>query len=125
MTCLDTSFLIALERRVPAAVGLMREWQGSSAPIVPMVVWMEYLAGLRPALWSEAQRIVSRSATLVPFGQAEAHRAAVLQQACVASGRRRQWTDLQVAATAVEAGVALVTLDADFLDIPGLDVMVP
>ncbi len=125
MTCLDTSFLIALERRVPAAVGLMQEWRGSSAPIVPAVVWMEYLAGLRPSLWLEAQRIVSRSATLVPFGEAEAHRAALLQQACLASGRRRQWTDLQIAATAVEAGVPLVTLDTDFRHIPGLDVVVP
>ncbi len=121
MAVLDTSFLIALDRREPGAQALMTQMQQEGAAVtVPAAVWLEYLVGVAPRVRELAANILSRAAEIVPFDQDLADRAVLLQDELLRSGRRLGWHDLQVAATALHRHDALVTLDQGFDEVAGL-----
>lgn len=124
MAVLDTSFLIALERGDEDAVRLHAQLQAEGESLyLPAAVWTEFLAGFPPA-----DRRVERTAlmgTLVfqPFDVADADIATDLQHRLTARGTRLSWHDLQVAATALRLGEALVTADETFAQVVGLRVL--
>ncbi len=126
MPVLDAAFLIAVERRHRAATALADRLAGAPRPIwIPAVAWMEYLSGFRTDEQASAVAILESIGTLAPFDQPVAQLAGVLQSGFLRSGRRMQWNDVQVAATALHLRDAVVTLDGDFSGIAGLEAIHP
>jgi predicted nucleic acid-binding protein len=121
---LDTSFLIALERDVVTAWGRMDALQTARSPLrVPAAVWVEYLFPMAPAERSRAVGVLEASVTFEPFTRALADEAARLQNVLREAGTLLGWHDLQVATTALHHGEAVVSNDAGFARVPGLETL--
>lgn len=90
--------------------------------LVPAIVWVEYLSGLRPANRTTMARSLERGASFIGFDRTIADEAIRLVHESAAMGRPMSWTDLQVAATARALHEELVSNDAIFDDIAGLTV---
>ena len=126
MAVLDTSYLIALSHKVPAAIRMQQRLEEGGDPLmVAAVSWMEFLAGIPDDRRAAAATLLGKAARLVPFEREAAEVAARIQHSLLVKGRRRGWNDLQVAATALVSGQPVVTMDRDFSGIPGLEVLKP
>lgn len=122
MATLDTSFLVAIERRSPAALKVLREIEASAAPSrVPAAVWTEYLSGMTPAKRARAVRTLEGSVTFEPFDRTLADEAARLQHELRRAGATLGWHDLQIATTALHYGEPVVSNDEAFDGVPGLE----
>jgi predicted nucleic acid-binding protein len=118
---LDTSVLVdALtgpRRSAPALRGAIE--QGERI-VLPSLVLYEWLRGPRRSEELAAQEALFPAAAALPFGPAEAARAAQLY-VTVPRPRGRE-IDLAIAACALVLGARLWTLNPrDFRDIPGLE----
>jgi predicted nucleic acid-binding protein len=126
MTVLDSSFLIEVERGTGPAMSLLRELETQADALrIPAAAWAEYLSTYAPTRRGKAVRELEASSTLEAFAREMADEAARLQSELMREGRGLAWHDLQVAATALYLRETLVTTDAAFRDLPGLDVRFP
>ncbi len=126
MAILDTSFLVAVERGNEDAIRLYSGMAAGNEPVrVPAAVWLEYLFPMSARQRAVAKRALRRASVFVPFDLPVAERAIQLQQERMRAGVRMGWHDIQVVATALHLGEPLVTLDRDFDDVPGLEVLQP
>ena len=121
MIVLDTSVLIdALSGPRRSAPALRRAIESGERVLLPSLVLYEWLRGPRRPEEVAAQEALFPAAVALPFGPAEAARAALLCVS-VARGRGRE-IDLAIAASALTLGARLWTLNPrDFRDLPGLE----
>ena len=126
MAVADASYLIGLQRHGAAAQRLQRRLEESGTPLrIPTMAWLELAWGLSPARRGDALAAYSATCSFLAFDMEIAVRAARVQDDAVSVGRRLDWPDLVVAATAASVGEPVVTLDGDFEGIPGLEVLRP
>lgn len=125
MILLDTSVLIdCLSGPRRSAPALRAAIEQAERVQVPTIVLYEWLRGPRLIEELAAQEALFPRALAVPFGPAEAARAAELYR--VVSRPRRREIDLAIAACALCHDAALWTLNAeDFEDVPDLSVHDP
>jgi predicted nucleic acid-binding protein len=118
---LDTSLLVdALSGPRRSAPALRRAIEGGERLLLPSLVLYEWLRGPRRAEELAAQEALFPAAASLPFGPAEAARAALLCLS-VPRGRGRE-VDFAIAACALTVGARLWTLSPrDFRDLPGLE----
>jgi predicted nucleic acid-binding protein len=116
----DTSALIdALTGPRRSLDALIRLTEQGHRLAVSSLVLYEWARGPRTTGDLDAQEALFPSETAVAFGPAEAARASALSRQ-VRTPRGRE-IDLAVAATAIEHGAAILTLNPeDFRDIPGV-----
>jgi predicted nucleic acid-binding protein len=121
MIVLDTSVLIdALTGPRRSAPALRQAIQEGERMQVPSLVLYEWLRGPRRAEELSAQEALFPAAVALPFGPAEAARAAKLYIS-LPRPRGRE-IDLAVAACALVLGARLWTLNPrDFRDVPNLE----
>jgi predicted nucleic acid-binding protein len=122
---LDTSVVIdALTGPRRSAPALRRAIASGQRLLLPSLVLYEWLRGPRLPEELLAQEALLPAATALPFGPAEAARAAQLYvQLPRARGRE---IDLAIAACALTLGARLWTLNPrDFRDLEGLDLYLP
>lgn len=118
---LDTSVLIDIFSDGAARTGIAMEQalDDGDRINVSMLVLYEWLRGRRREAELRAQEAFLPVSQVVPFGLAEAFRAALIFRAV--KRPRRRGVDLAIAACAIENRAALWTLNtADFADVPGL-----
>ncbi|MBI4394261.1 MAG: type II toxin-antitoxin system VapC family toxin [Euryarchaeota archaeon] len=124
MVVLDTSFLIAFERREPNAVALRDTFIEDAETLrIPAAAWVEFLYRFGPKERREAARVLSEATSFEAFTQELAHEAAEIQHELEKRGRTLAWHDLQVAATATTFREPLVTRDLAFDRMPGLEIV--
>lgn len=124
MAILDTTFLVAFERREPSAMRRSEALRDGASPLrVPAAVWIEYLASFSHAKRPAAARTLESSVLFEPLTRDIADGAARLQQELFTSGVRLPWHDLQVAATALHFNEPVVSNDAVFRRVPGVEVL--
>ncbi|MFP4067160.1 MAG: type II toxin-antitoxin system VapC family toxin [Spirochaetaceae bacterium] len=123
---LDTSVYGQPLKRHPVK-GVVERWQyvGDLSCCVSVFCELEVLQGLRTAGSQRLNRlyhtVLRDRIPVLPFTLAEASRYADLQAQFIAAGRTRPVIDLCIAATALEHGCIVATLNAkDFEGIPGL-----
>jgi predicted nucleic acid-binding protein len=123
---LDTSALIdALTGPRTSAPALREALELGERIRLPSIVLFEWLRGPRRAAELAAQEALFPSAAIIPFGLAEAAKAAELYRQVGKSARGRE-ADLAIAACAICHEATLWTLNVkDFHDIPGLRVFAP
>jgi len=122
---LDTSVLIdALTGPRRSAPALRRAIENGERLLLPSLVLYEWLRGPRLPEELAAQDALFPAAAALPFGPAEAARAAHLHVR-LRRGRGRE-IDLAIAACALTLGARLWTLNPrDFRDLEGLDLYPP
>ncbi len=125
MIVLDTSVLIdALTGPRRSAPALRRAIENGERLLLPSLVLCEWLRGPRLPEELAAQDALFPAAAALPFGPAEAARAAHLYVR-LRRGRGRE-IDLAIAACALTLGARLWTLNPrDFRDLEGLDLYPP
>jgi predicted nucleic acid-binding protein len=118
---LDTSVLIdALSGPRRSATRLRQPIADGERLLLPSLVLYEWLRGPRLPEELAAQEALFPASIAVPFGPAEAARAAQLYVS-LPKGRGRE-IDLAIAACALTLGARLWTLNPrDFQDVPGVD----
>jgi predicted nucleic acid-binding protein len=123
MIHLDTSALTDSLTGPKRSAPRLRELMAGPEPIaICTIVLFEWLRGPRLKEEIEAQEGLFPKVNTVPFGSAEAERAAELYRK-VNRPRGRE-ADLAIAACALAHGAQLWTLNrADFKDIPGLQLV--
>ena len=118
---LDTSAYSAFKRGHPDVVGHLRR---AREILLSCVVLGELLGGFEAGSQSRRNReelrlfFDSARVRLVPVGEATAERYARIYASLRAAGRPLPTNDLWIAATAMEHGAELVTLDRDFMHVP-------
>lgn len=120
MAVLDTSFLIDFEHGLPSALRQLEALEAAKEPLlVPALVALEFAGGSKePRRVWEALR---RAYTILDFTASTAERASLMAGLALREGRFPGWSDIQVAATALEHDEILVSGDtAGFGTIPGL-----
>jgi len=129
---LDTSVLVTAERhQFDVATYLQRERHqevGLSAVTVAELLLGAERASVPASRMRRAAFAdwIIQHLTVLPFGVAEARRHAELRGYLMRQGTMIGAHDLQIAATAIAGGHAVVTLDvADFSRVPGLEVIDP
>jgi predicted nucleic acid-binding protein len=122
---LDTSVLVdALCGPRRSAPGLRRAIEQSERILLPSLVLYEWLRGPRESEELAAQEALFPASMALPFGPAEATRAAQLYVS-LPRGRGRE-IDLAIAACALTLGARLWTLNRrDFRDLAGLELYPP
>lgn len=126
MTVLDTSFLIAATRGHPPAKARLKVAQENREKlVVPVVVLMEDLVGYPADEQPARTRLIADRLSIQPFDRAMAERAGMLQRIQIERGARLDWSDCQIAATALILGEPLLTYDHAFDGILGLKVERP
>lgn len=121
MIVLDTSVLIdALSGPRRSAPALRRAIERGERILLPSLVLYEWLRGPRRAEEIAAQEALFPASLALPFGPAEAARAAQIYVS-LPRGRGRE-IDLAIAACALTLGARLWTLNPrDFRDLAGLE----
>ena len=121
MIVLDTSVLVdALSGPRRSAPALRRAIEQGERILLPSLVLSEWLRGPRQSEELAAQEALFQASTALPFGPAEAARAAQLYIS-LPRGRGRE-IDLAIAACALTLGAPLWTLNPrDFRDLTGLE----
>lgn len=122
---LDTSVFIADEQGRPVETGKLPDEVAVSIVTVAEVLLGVHIAASEP---ERAQRIATLRAieaaySALPIDDAVAAAFAQLVAGARRAGRRPKVQDSWIAATAHAHGAAIYTQDADFDDIPGLDVV--
>lgn len=126
MIAVDTSFLVALDERHPAALDLERKLQEKGMDyLIPSPAWVEYLTGFSPKTTQAKARFLDKVAIFAPFDRSTAKEAVRLQRTLINKGKPLAWSDLYIAATALDHDVPLVTMDVGFDEVPGLEVLRP
>jgi len=122
---LDTSVLIDCLTGPKRSAPLLRKViEDGERLLLPSLVLYEWLRGPRLKAELDAQEALFPSQSAVPFGLAEATRAAALYRKL--QRPRGREIDLAIAATAICRECSLWTLNAvDFQDIPGLHLFTP
>jgi len=122
---LDTSVLVdALTGNRRSAPALRRAIEHGERILLPSLVLYEWLRGPRLPEELAAQEALFPATAALPFGPAEAARAAQLYVR-LRRGRGRE-LDLAIAACALTLGARLWTLDPrDFRDLEGLELYLP
>ena len=125
MIVLDTSILVdALTGPRRSAPALRQAIERGERLLVPSLVLYEWLRGPRLREELAAQDALFPAAAALPFGPAEAARAARLYVG-LPRGRGRE-IDLSIAACALTLGARLWTLNPrDFRDLEGLELFSP
>ena len=125
MIVLDTSVLVdALTGNRRSAPALRRAIEHGERILLPSLVLYEWLRGPRLPEELAAQEALFPATAALPFGPAEAARAAQLYVR-LRRGRGRE-LDLAIAACALTLGARLWTLDPrDFRDLEGLELYLP
>ena len=125
MILLDTSVLVdALTGPKRSAPALRRAIERGERVQLPTLVLYEWMRGPRIAQELAAQEALFPTASAIPFGPAEAAKAAAVYRA-VRAARGRE-LDIAIAACALTRDAVLWTLNArDFRDIPDLAVAAP
>lgn len=125
MILLDTSVVIdSLTGPRRSARALRRAIAQGERVVLCTLVLYEWLRGPRRAEELAAQEARFPREAVLPFGPAEAARAAELYQ--TSSGARGREIDLAIAACAISWDARLWTLNiADFADLPGLGLYRP
>lgn len=126
MIFLDTSALVDALTGLRASAPLLREaLELGERARLPTIVLFEWLRGPRRAAELAAQEALFPSAAAIPFGPAEAAKAAELYRRAGRSARGRD-ADIAIAACAICHDATLWTLNLkNFADLPGLRVMAP
>ena len=114
---LDTSAYSSFKRGHP---GVVRHLRNAQEILLPSIVLGELLAGFETG--SRAQRnreelrlfLGSPRVRLVPIGEATAERYAIIYASLRGMGQPIPTNDLWIAASVMEHGTELVTLDRDF-----------
>ena len=121
MIFLDTSVLVdALTGSRTSASTLRELLEGGERVRLPSIVLFEWLRGPRRANELAAQEALFPAATAIPFGSADAAKAAALYRGIGSRARRRD-ADIAIAACAICHDATLWTLNVkDFTDLPGL-----
>ena len=129
---LDTSVLVTAERHQFDLTSFLQQERHQTFGISAVTV-AELLLGAERAVAPNSR--IRRAAfadwiiqhvPVIPFGVTEARRHAELRGYLMRQGTMIGAHDLQIAATAIAGGHALVTLDiADFSRVPGLEVIDP
>ncbi len=125
MIVLDTSILVdALTGPRRSAPALRRAIEHGERLLLPSLVLYEWLRGPRVTEELAAQEALFPAASALPFGPAEAARAAQLYVR-LRRGRGRE-VDLAIAACALTLDARLWTLNPrDFRDLEGLELYLP
>ena len=127
MTCLDTTFLIDLQREMEAGrPGRAAQWirdNGEEEAGISAVAWGEFLEGLRershPILTELADRF-----SVWPVGEEAAEIYGRVVRGLRPQGRLVGSNDLWIACTALTRGAALLTRNVEEMArVPGLRVM--
>jgi predicted nucleic acid-binding protein len=114
---LDTSAYSAFKRGHPGVVGHLRR---AEEILLPSIVLGELLGGFEAGSRTKRKReelrlfLESSRVRAVSIGQATAERYAVIYSSLRAIGQPIPTNDLWIAASAMEQGTELVTLDHDF-----------
>ena len=114
---LDTSAYSAFKRGHPEIVGLLRR---AEEILLPAIVLGELLGGFEAGTRSRRNRdelrlfLESQRVHLASIGEATAERYAVIYASLRAAGQPIPTNDLWIAASTMEHGTELVTLDRDF-----------
>jgi len=117
---LDTSGYSAFKRGHSGVVAHLRR---AEEIVLPAIVLGELLGGFETGRQSRRNReeldLFRRSprVRLVPIGEATSERYAVIYAALRSAGRPIPTNDLWIAASAMEHGTELVTLDRDFIHV--------
>jgi tRNA(fMet)-specific endonuclease VapC len=118
---LDTSGYSAFKRGHPGVVGHLRR---AEEILLPTIVLGELLGGFETGRQSRRNReeldLFRRSprVRLVSIGEPTAERYAAIYATLRSAGRPIPTNDLWIAASAMEHGTELVTLDRDFAHVP-------
>jgi len=118
---LDTSAYSAFKRGHSGVVGHLRR---AEEILLPTIVLGELLGGFEAGRQSRRNREElalfrgSPRVRLAPIGEATAERYAVIYASLRSSGQPIPTNDLWIAASAMEHGTELVTLDRDFSHVP-------
>ena len=120
MILVDTSALVDALSGPKRSAAKLRAWiAGGERVSLAAIVLYEWLRGPRLPEEIDAQEALFPSAAALPFGPAEAARAADLYR--VVGKPRGREIDLAIAACALTQGASLWTLNPrDFADVPGI-----
>lgn len=121
MAVLDSTFLIAIERREATSFELLDQLRSQAEPCrVPAACWLEFVSSYPAARQAAAGRALDEMTLFAEFGRREVEVAARLQAQLRDAGRKLSWHDVQVAATAIALDELLVTNDRRFEEVPNL-----
>ena len=108
MPVLDTTVLIDVRRRPTKMEPILRRVADMpEEAIVPMQVALEFAAGEKDP--DAALTTLAEDFVVKPFDEAVARRAAAIAAAAFRKGKFPGWGDAQIAATALHAGVVVMT----------------
>ncbi|MGQ0535361.1 MAG: type II toxin-antitoxin system VapC family toxin [Methanobacteriota archaeon] len=111
MPVVDATFLVDLERGLPAATAVLeRLASGPDRLVVPAQAAAEFATGQEDAVAALAD--LESMFEIVPFGRPELCECARLAREALGRGSSPGWADLQVAATAVLESMPVLTADA-------------
>ena len=127
MTCLDTTFLIDLQREMDAGrPGPAARWireNGEEEAGISAVAWGEFLEGLRERSHPVVGELAARF-PVWPVGEEVAEIYGKVVRGLRQQGRLIGANDLWIACTALNQGVPLLTRNAEEMArVPGLRVM--
>ena len=127
MTCLDTTFLIDLQREMGAErTGPAARWireNGDEEAGISAVAWGEFLEGLRDRSHPVVGELAARF-PVWPVGEEVAEIYGKVVRGLRQQGRLIGSNDLWIACTALNQGVPLLTRNAEEMArVPGLRVM--
>jgi predicted nucleic acid-binding protein len=122
---LDTSVFIADEQGRPLATNELPDEAAVSVVTLAELELGVHMAGTETARAQRLSTLRALTATYVavPIDEPVASAFAELVAAARRSGRRLRVQDAWIAATAKAHGAAVYTQDADFYNVPGLDVV--
>jgi len=127
MTCLDTTFLIDLQREMESGrYGRAAQWieqNGEEEAGISAVAWGEFLEGLRDRSHPVVQELAGRF-SVWPVGEEAAEVYGRVVRGLRQQGRLVGSNDLWIACTALQRGAALLTRNVEEMArVPGLRVM--
>ena len=127
MPCLDTTFLIDLQREMESGrYGRAAQWieqNGEEEAGISAVAWGEFLEGLRDRSHPVVQELAGRF-SVWPVGEEAAEVYGRVVRGLRQQGRLVGSNDLWIACTALQRGAALLTRNVEEMArVPGLRVM--
>jgi predicted nucleic acid-binding protein len=124
MVILDTSFLIAMEKKEKRALRLLDTFEKDGVPLrIPGPVWIEYLHPMEPKLRRAAAQALDAMALFEPVVRENSEEAAQIQFELKGQGKKLGLTDLQIAAVGKFFREPVATNDGRFSVVGGLEVL--
>lgn len=119
---IDATALINIERRPDAFAGFIAALRADGEPlVVPIQAAIEFSSGMTDP--AEAMRKVRQAFTVVPMGPDIALEAARIAKHAHRTGTFPGWADIQIAATALHEGMAVVSNNRSHFEPLGLEVI--